>query len=536
MKKSIVKNYQHIILFASHQANKIFTFTMVAMGSFSFAQNNDSIQIISNQKSDIDVENIQQLPISMSNKLLGNYTSTEVYFSHQNNQFSRKQTAEETNRYGFKSEGFYNINDDLKVFGSIGLEKFLEKNLAFNLSDERTDEIEVLNPHYYFVPRAASWDNQQYHIKAGLIKNFNQLNVALMGELNSNKLARKLDPRPEITNRKLSGELQIGYTHQAHQLFVLGGYGQKTKEYSHYFSNNQLDNVGNPETYVRFNSGFGRVINNPFVKSSTEPGGYYTVTEYKKIGGGYQFAQNNTNILVNYHYQRDLEDLYNSPFKYDERLTYQYLSIGHHGQIQWQQNINDKKWRTTIKASEITSKNFDYKALGINYINKLRNLKFDVNVIDQQNDKINYYLGGYVNYNQNRYLDHLAYIDQQINSLNVGVYANKDIVKKEKSTVNLALGADYYTALKNNLDYKNTTGISTNRFIDEVVMHDFAYNDLDKFSTKLDARYLFQMKNKSQLVFYTQLNSIFALGNSEIYTDLNTKSTHFVKVGIQLNY
>ena len=212
------------------------------------------------------------------------------------------------------------------------------------------------------------------------------------------------------------------------------------------------------------------------------------------------------------------------------------MSIGHHGQIQWQQNINDKKWRTTIKASEITSKNFDYKALGINYINKLRNLKFDVNVIDQQNDKINYYLGGYVNYNQNRYLDHLAYIDQQINSLNVGVYANKDIVKKEKSTVNLALGADYYTALKNNLDYKNTTGISTNRFIDEVVMHDFAYNDLDKFSTKLDARYLFQMKNKSQLVFYTQLNSIFALGNSEIYTDLNTKSTHFVKVGIQLNY
>lgn len=53
----------------------------------------------------------------------------------------------------------------------------------------------MLSPQYFYVPRAADWDNQQYLIRGGVSKNFGNLTLAAKAELNVNKMARKLDPR-----------------------------------------------------------------------------------------------------------------------------------------------------------------------------------------------------------------------------------------------------------------------------------------------------------------------------------------------------
>lgn len=250
---------------------KIVSFACLLLGSTSFAQENDSIKVTSNEAEQVIKDLNWQLPVATHSLPIKDYTHTGIYFSHKNNQFSRKQTAEETSRYGFLSEGLYTTENGFRIFGMIDLQKFNEKNLSWNLSDERTDEQQVLSPQYFYVPRAADWDNQQYLIRGGVSKNFGNLTLAAKAELNVNKMARKLDPRPEIKNNQLVGEIQVGYElFEGHQIFVLGSYGRKDKDYSLKYKGRNQDVEENSNTYLRYMAGYGREINNPYIDFATK--------------------------------------------------------------------------------------------------------------------------------------------------------------------------------------------------------------------------------------------------------------------------
>lgn len=525
-------NSYNISLFTHHNVSKVLLFLFGSFGTMAYAQENDTIKINANTSSAQDLERLNTLPISYSNQVIKDFTQTEVYFNHTKNKFARKQTAKETNRFGFRSQGLFNLKNDFKVFGTIKLEKFLEKSLAYNLDNTRTDDLEVLNPTYFFVPRAADWDNQQYDISAGIIKNFGNFNIAAKADLNAEKFARKADPRPEISTQKLNGELQAGYTYNQHQIFVFSAYGKKDKDYKYNYTNSQLNSIAYPETYIRFNSGYGRVINQPYTKNR-----YFSRTSFNKFGGGYQFKSDKTQILGYYNYQKSLEDFYNEYFKDSKYLRFKYQTISHLGQIQLRQKIDNKLLRASIKGSQSTSKNFDVVALGTNYINRLRNVTFDVNLLNQQKEIVHYYLGAYASYNQNRYLDQLGYTDYQINSLNIGVYGNHDFVFANQSKINLGLAVNYYTALKNNLNYVNILGDTENMFYDNVILHDNIYNSTDRLDTKADLRYMLPVKNNKNVVIYSQFRSIFAL-NNQVNTEINfDKNTSYqINFGIQLNY
>ncbi|MBF0595925.1 DUF6850 family outer membrane beta-barrel protein [Faecalibacter rhinopitheci] len=532
MRSKLDLNSYDISLFARKNVNKVLILIMGSLASIANAQENDSIIIDSNPLHIQDIDQLNRLPISFSNRNVNDFTQTEVYFSHKKNEFSRKQTAAETNRYGFKSQGLFNVKNDIKIFGTIKLEKYLEKDLAFNLSDDRTDDAEVLNPHYYFVPRSSDWNNQQYHISGGAIKSFGGFNLAIKASLDANKLARQVDPRPEISNRKLYGEISAGYTLKNHQIFVLGGYGQKDKDYNYYYSNDQLDSPANPDTYIRFQSGFGRVINKPYSTKSN-----FSRKTFKHLGAGYQYTSANTVLGVDYAYEHDLENIYNEEFKSDSYLRFQYQTISYQGNLRLRHRINDKVLRANLSGYKTTSKNFDNISIGTNYMNRQRNVTFDINFSKQKDQLVKYYFGAIASYNQNRYMDQLAYVDQKINSLNVGIYGNKDIETNNKSKFNIGLSFNYYTAIKNELDYINIYGTTDNIFYNEVIRNDFAYNSLDKLDTRADIRYILPIKNNKNVVIYTQLRSIFALNkNRNNVVEINTNTTYQANFGIQLNY
>ncbi|RLZ09093.1 DUF6850 family outer membrane beta-barrel protein [Faecalibacter macacae] len=534
MKSKIDLNSYDISLFARKNANKVFVLMATTLGGFAIAQDKDTIKIDSNPLYEQELAQLKQLPVTFANQNIQNFTQTEVYFNFKKNEFARKQTASETMRYGFRSQGLFNVKEDLKIFGSIDLQKYTEKDLAYTLDDTRTDDMEVLHPQYYFVPRSSNWNNQQYDINAGVIKSFGNFNLAAKAGLYANKLAREVDPRPEISNRKLSGEIHAGYTYGNHQIFALAGYAVKDKDYSYYYSNSQLNNIAYPDTYLRYNSGFGRVINRPFLNYSS---GYYTRTTYKKAGAGYQYNSANTLLSGQYTYQENLENFYDDKFMNDKFKRFQYQTITHQGAIRLKQNINDKILRSSLSGFKTTSKNYDVKALGTNYMNRQRNITFDVNLLKQNNQIVKYYVGAFAAYNQNRYMDQLGYVDQKINSLTAGIYANRDIESKNDAKFNVGVGLNYYTALKNELDFLNLTGATDNVFYKEVIAHDFVYNSMDKLDAKADVRYILPVKNNKNVVIYTQLRSIFALDKNRNQTiDLNTETTYQVNFGIQLNY
>lgn len=534
MKSTIDLNSYDISLFVRKSANKALILMVTSLGGIVLAQNNDTIKVDSNPLFQQEVDQLNLLPITYANQNVNDFTHTEVYFKFKKNEFARKQTASETTRYGFKTQGLFNVQPDLKIFGNIDLQKYNEKNLAYTLDDTRTDEIEVLHPHYYFVPRSSDWNNQQYAINAGIIKNFGGLNLAAKAGLNANKLARQIDPRPEISNRKLHGEIQVGYTYKNHQIFALAGYGRKDKDYNYYYSNSQLNNIAYPETYMRFNSGFGRVINRPFLNYSS---GYFSRTSYKKAGAGYNLNLKNTVLTAHYIYQKNLENWFDDEFENDNFKRFQYQTISHQGGLRLRQNLEGKVLRSSLLASKTTSKNYDVKAFGTNYMNRQRNVTFDVNLLNQKKQLVDYYVGVFASYNQNRYMDQLGYIDQKINSLTAGIYANRDIESKNNAKFNIGLGFNYYTALKNELDFLNISGSTENVFYKEVVAHDFVFNSMDKLDANADVRYILPVKNNKNIVLYTQLRSIFALDkNRNQSINLNTETTYQVNFGIQLNY
>ena len=522
-----------------NQLLKIISFACLLFASNSFAQENDSIKVTSNEAEQVIKDLNWQLPVATHSLPIKDYTHTGIYFSHKNNQFARKQTAEETNRYGFLSEGLYTTENSFKIFGMINLEKFNEKNLAWNLSDERTDNQQVLSPQYFYVPRAADWNNQQYLIRGGVSKSFGKLTLAAKAELDVNKMARKLDPRPEIKNNQLLGEIQIGYQiFDGHQIFVLGAYGRKDKDYSIIYKDLTTDVEGKPETYLRYMAGYGRVINNPLRnKINGEKTGYqyFTRNIISKIGGGYQFSSDNTRLILGYNYQENQQRMYDSKTKEDKFFIYVWDINEHFAYANYMTKFDNNTINTRLDFSRKDGENYDVSLGGMNYQNRLQNLNFDINLSNRDLSKMNYFIGFKTSYNQNKYYDALAIYTMKIKSLDLGIYGNKDILLENNSKFNIGLAFNYYALLDSYFDYTKMTGINEDTFYNNVAAYDYAYNTTDHLDASTTIRYILPFKNNKTIEFYTQLKGIFATDKSN-FAIINTDNTYLANFGIQLNY
>ncbi len=511
----------------------------LSFSTFAFAQENDSIKITSNEANQATKDLIQNLPVAAHLRSIQDYTHTGIYFNYRNNQFSRKQTAEETSRYGFTSEGLFTTNNGYKIIGTINLEKFNEKNLAWNLSDERTDEQQVLSPHYFYVPRAADWNNQNYLIQGGVSKDFGPLTLAVKAELNANKMARKLDPRPEIKNNLLRGEVQVGYTiAKNHQVFMVGSYGRKDKDYSIVYKDRTANVESKPETFLRFMAGYGRTINNPLrntINNEKSVYQYFTRNILSKIGGGYQFNSDDTQLILSYHFEEDQQRMYDSKTKQNQFFIYVWDSNKHNANAQFRTKFEHKVLQSSLNFTRQDNENFDVNLGGMNYQNRLQSLNFDVNLADKVQTRMNYFIGFNANYNQNKYYDALANYTTKIKSLNLGVYGNKDFMLNNQSKFNLGLAVNYYAKLDSYFDYIKMTGVLEDSFYNNVASYDYAYNTTDHLDASTTIRYILPIKNNKTVELYTALKGIFATNRSNFVT-INTDNTYLINFGIQLNY
>jgi len=504
--------------------------------TFTFSvQAQDSI-VVMNHIIDNQVKNqIFKYPIAYTNQNIKDFTFTEVSYEHQQNEFARKQIANEINTYQFLAQGHFTTKAKWKLFGDLSIRKIEEKNVAWVLSDDRSEDQEVITPHYFVVPRKADWQNQVYKLSGGFSKEItNHLSVAVKGNYGAEKYSRTLDPRPQITTRKLGGEIQIGYQlTENHKVFALGNYSENKKDYIYTYNDPSLNFEAYPETYLRFNAGYGRILN--YFKSNDSGFLYKDLTN--QIGLGYTFSNENTIITALYYNQNSNNIFYTSIFDLQEYERMKLETKTNHAELFVFHKWNQKEIKSTLKFDKSEARNFDVKNNGYNYKNSLNIVNWLTSISRKTNSHIDYLFGLDVIYKQNQYNDIMAVTDINLNSLNTGIFGSRDF-SFAKSKLNTTVSFNMYFPLKSSaLKYYDTSGGSNATFFNEVIIHDYVVSTTNYFAPALRLEYSYPVKNNKTVVFFTNVKEKIALKKQNDYAALiNTNTTYWIQLGVQLNY
>ncbi|MBB4801079.1 hypothetical protein HNP37_001118 [Flavobacterium nitrogenifigens] len=510
---------------------------LLLLFSFVFNVNAQDTIKVQNHIIDNQIKNqIFKYPIVYTNPNIKDFTFTEVSYEHQQNEFARKQVANEINTYQFSAQGYFTTKSKWKLFGDLAIKKILEKNLGWVLSDDRSEEQEVITPHYFYVPRKADWDNQTYALSGGFSKDItNHLSVAIKANYGAEKYNRIADPRPQITNRKMGGEIQIGYQiTENHKAFILGNYTENKKDYTYSYSNPNLNFEAFPETYLRFNAGYGRVLN--YFKSIEKTSIYNYRDLRDKVGLGYTFSNKKTIITALFYKQNSNNVFYPSSYTLKETERLKLKTNSNHAEIFGMYRWNKKEIQSTLQFDQSEARNFDKQSNGYNYTNLLNKLNWTASLSKKTGSKIDYLFGLNMLYQQNEYDDILATAHIELNSLNTGIYTSKDFAFA-KSKLNTTVSFNMYFPLPSKLEYYDTSGGTNARFFDEVIIHDYAVSTTNYFAPGLRLQYSYPTKNKKTVVFFTDLKEKIALKKQTDYpVSINTNTTYWVQMGVQLNY
>ncbi|MBE8727402.1 DUF6850 family outer membrane beta-barrel protein [Flavobacterium hungaricum] len=494
----------------------------------------DTIKV-QNHLIDNQIKNqIFKYPIVYTTPTIKDFTFTEVSYEHQQNEFARKQIANEINTYRFAAQGYFTTKSKWKLFGDLVIKKILEKNLGFVLSDDRAEEQEIIAPHYFYVPRKADWDNQVYALSGGFSKDItNHLSVAVKANYGAEKFSRTLDARSQIINRNLGAELQIGYQiSQNHKAFVLGSYAENQKDFNYTYNNTSLNYEAYPETYLRFNGGYGRILN--YFKSSGS--GYLYQDLVDKIGLGYTMRNKNSIFTALYYSQNSNNTFYTNSLDLTENERMKIKTKSNHAELFVFHKWNKKEIQSTLQFDQSEARNFDKQSNGYNYTNSLNKINWTTSIAKRTVSKIDYLFGLNMLYQQNEYDDILAAAHIELNSLNTGIFGSKDFAF-QKSKLNTTVSFNMYFPLPSKLEYYDTSGGTNARFFDEVIIHDYAVNTTNYFAPALRLEYSYPVKNNKTVVFFTNLKEKIALKKQTDYpVSINTNTTYWVQMGVQLNY
>lgn len=505
---------------------------------FSFVSTVNAQDTIKVQNHIIDNQIKNQIfkyPIAYTSSNIKDFTFTEVSYEHQQNEFARKQIANEINAYQFLAQGYFTTKSKWKLFGDLAIKKILEKNLGWVLSDDRAEEQEIITPHYFYVPRKANWDNQTYALSGGFSKDItNHLSVAVKANYGTEKYSRTLDARSQITNRKLGGEVQIGYQISKNQkAFILGSYAEDQKDFNYKYNNLSLNYEAYPETYLRFNAGYGRILNS---FNHTESG--YLYKDLKdKIGLGYTFKNKSSIFTALYYNQNSNNAFYTSSLDLTANERMKIKTKSNHAELFAFHKWNKKEIQSTLQFDQSEASNFDVKSNGYNYTNSLNKINWTTSLSQKTGSTIDYLFGLNLLYQQNEYNDILATTHIELNSLNTGIYTSKDFAF-DKSKLNTTVSFNMYFPLPSSkLDYYDTSGGANSTFFNDVIIHDYVVSTTNYFAPAIRLEYSYQVKNNKTVVFFTNFKEKLALKKQNDYNAIiNTNTTYWIQCGVQLNY
>ena len=252
------------------------------------------------------VENFNKFPLNFQYYTLKNYTASSLYFELEDGDYKDGRTPETIYNFGLATQGIYKNKKNLLFFGDISIAKTFYKNLKWNLSYQLPERGIMNDPHYFGVPKAGDWNNQEYNINGGFIIPLTK-KISLLTKVQyclSNKYRTKLDPRPEIIYNNLNFNVGGSYNlNKTHHLKAAFSYGYTHVNNDITFSNNNKNTPSNYDIYVKWFAGYGS-LSSPF-KNSTQ-----RRMTHSKINLGYSFTNKAINLMADVEYSNNNQITY----------------------------------------------------------------------------------------------------------------------------------------------------------------------------------------------------------------------------------
>ncbi|MBB4805690.1 hypothetical protein HNP38_000962 [Chryseobacterium defluvii] len=499
------------------------------------AQLNDSIFIPANQIYYQQLNRIWDNPIQFSHQKFSDFTETELSAVVKDLNMKRVQTAESSNEFAFNTQGIFNISEKLRLLGSFDYQFVTEKNMGYNLTTGRTEDQFVLNPNYLFVPKKANWETQNYHVKGGVSYNiWKGLDLGAVVDYRNQSSYRKSDPRPEISTADYSGKIFAGYHVGKHQLSVFGGLGRKTETNDIMAVNEAVNAPANPEYFVRFSNGYGRLVYFPSYSDFS----YRTID--RNFGGGYAFESNRNFFNINFSYSKAMQTLFgkdaNSVTYFEESLEkMKYRLVNYKTDANYWYKGEKMDFMSNVNFQSITGDNYNISEFGQNYRMTLDRLAFANHFLlrDQQKIKLGVTLEGI--YNDFSAIDLLGVTYKYVKGMNLNLKFNKDIFYRDSQKVNLELGAVSYFPLSESLTYNAAS--SNTLLFDNVIKNDHEFDSTSQLGPHFGLQFYQKVTAKADLKIFTNFATLFPLNSSlEQNTDYNGNPNLYFNAGISLFY
>jgi len=511
----------------------------LSLGSAAIAQPNDSIFIKENENVAISKSILWEQPIQASYLNIKNYTQVGVRYLKENQNIKRVQSADETNQFEFYTEGFYQFNPKLKVFGDFKMNQFSEKGIGYNLSNERTSETnKILSPNYYYSPSKGDWKNQLYHISAGGRYEF--LKNAFLGvttKYNNTFYNRNSDPRPSNTSNLFDGTISLGYTLNKHTLVANYRYvTEKLENETYYEAANVINPSTNPDYYIKFSSGYGyKMFNSNYSK-------YLNKTKGNYFGASYSLKLPKTFIMASFDYGSKQTDHYmrndngsgiTKPLEEDKFISFKAKNTTSTTTLYLNQKFDKNSFeaKATLKTNEVMnyvvntrSRNYQLKgtALNIETLYRINENKWIKGVgLDAYLDQLNV-------------KDLLGITEKQHTSIDFTIFAQNKFNLNKNSNLFVHFGLGAFMPLKNNLMYIAAT--QDQDFTNNVIKRDDVYDDTKKLNAQFMMHYEVPFQNKT-IRFSGSYRLLNTLNSSNLNTQYTVKGTaNYYNVGVSVIY
>lgn len=476
-------------------------------------------------------------PVLLRNLKLSNYTKTSVNVDFKDLNIKRTQTAEEILNYNFSSEGIYNFNEKVRVFGDFNFTKQNEKNFGYNLSSNRTETEMLLPANYFYSPKKADWTNQKYNFTGGL--NYNITEAFSIGgkiKYSNESFARKSDPRPEISSNAINLNGYLGYTFGKNTIQLGGLYKTKDELTSLYYENKYLNPSNDSLYYIKFASGYGyNIIDNTFNKFSN-----FTKTQGFNVG--YNFLGTNNSLSLGYEYSKTMNNFYrkndnsssnNTPIHEDENVRYKLRTLSNKITGLYIKNYENDQLFISTKIIFNKQENFNTTTLSQNY--QLKNQKYflNVNYLKNSQNETKTTFGSNIMLENLNAKDLLGSTDKVINSLEFTIFANKEFRLNKNNKLFAQIEAGSYQLLKNELNYRAIT--QDQDFAQNVIQKDHIYDGTNKLISKIKIYYDIDLNKGKTLRFNMDYENLSALNNKKQVQQING-SSHYINTGISIFY
>lgn len=509
-------------------------FTLL-LGCATFAQSNDTLWMPGMIDHHVMKDLQWSSPIQASRLDYSNYTLSGINAQFSDQKLKRVQTADKIQNYQFVTEGIYQINDKIRVFGDFTIDKEIEKGLAFNLSSDRTTHTKVLKPNYYYSPAKGDWDNQKYNFKGGGSYEFaKNAYFGAIVDYDAFLLARSIDPRPKNSGNDIAYQLQFGYQFQKHLVSVNYAASVRKEENSIYYENKTLNPSTNPDAYIRFSSGYGYNIYNS----------YYSLylDKNKTNGFGVDYSYKNENHFVSFGYDYETSDrnyyVSNSNAGTNTRPVEDALFVKYNQSTKtnyvhaFYKNLSESLPLELIlmyKASEWT--NYVAETKSSNAIAKENNLFVQGNY-RLRNSWINY-LGLKANYNSIDVKDYLGVTEKVNNSLDFTIFTQKNFnINSHRLFAHFGLGM--IAPITNDLVYKPAA--QDQDFANNVILKDDIYDGITKWKGEIIVAYDLPAKNNNTVRFKTYYNFVNGSSNEQINGFLMKGTSSYYGLGVSILY